>query len=427
MTVAAERPDHPAVDAIGPVELAFDEHEVAELGIAETREQAATLVRTTHGVRRLVLLARDEEIAPEQLGSHPEVVALADAWLSEVGDWSEQLLELALAEGPALAGRIPAHAERWRPLAEQLGVASWRRGVVELVPAFRDRWQHVAQERFGPARCEAIRRSWLRLAHGVAAVVSVAPVRVESWPCRFSLELLGSPRLVRWREEVGWESLSIGAPAAWLVLARLALAGGRAVAIEELVEAVRDGEESRAPEIHPILSRLRGQLGDPGAILRADGGYRLGPQAQDWWIDLRELERASVAVAAQEPADAALVRLEGVRLLGDGNVLEGIERRWLVGPRRRARERRLEARLRLAELLERCGRAEAALDVLTELIELDATNERAFADLMRVYGGMGRRDAVHRCYADLCTVLADELGVVPSPATTAQYHQLLGG
>src|SRR5690606_13532496 len=111
---------------------------------------------------------------------------------------------------------------------------------------------------------------------------------------------------------------------------------GRPVSLLDLEEALLDGEEGEAPALHPILSRIRGWLGDPASIQRQGSGYVLGPTAADWWVDFEELDHTTKAVEPDEEPRAAELRLQQARVLGKGLFLEGIERRWLRRPRQRA-------------------------------------------------------------------------------------------
>lgn len=419
VTVSDRRPVEAGLALIAPTLLALRPEELQ----GTFGGNAVAVWRATHGWYRLVrLIAADATVLTD-----PEHPALESMVGDQLAPWlGDERLGLA-AELSLADGWLNDEVGRYDPLVRDLGlVLRSRRGVALpplLVPSFR----RLAEQRFGAAGCRARARRLELWQKGTAAARRLARVEPPSRQCRFMLQLLGEPSLRRFdhaRER--WEDVAIGAPSAWLVLARLALERRRRVALTELEDAVSEGEDRRTPALHPILSRIRARLGDPDVIVREGSGYRLGPNDDDWWIDYEELEKNARAVEPEEHPESAQERLEGARLLGGGVVLAGIERRWLRRPRLLARELRTEAMLRLAELRRHLGDSDRALDVYRELINEEPTNEGAVVGCMQLMAGRGRRDVVHRLYADLCTVFEDELGVLPSAETTAEYHRLLG-
>jgi DNA-binding SARP family transcriptional activator/predicted ATPase len=419
VTVSDRRPTEADLALIGPTVLALRPEELRHT----FADEAVAVWRATHGWHRLVrLIAADPTISRDP--EHPALESFVrDQVLPWLGDDLAGLAaELALADG-----WVRDEVGRYEPLVADLGLVLRTRRGVALPPVLVPPLRRLAEQRFGAAGCRARARRLELWQKGTAAARPLARLEPPPRHCRFMLQLLGEPSLRRFdRSDQRWKDVAIGAPSAWLILARLALERQRRVQLTELEDAITEGEEQRTPALHPILSRIRSRLGEPDAILRDGAGYRLGPSPEDWWIDYEALESNARAVEPHEHPEAAEDRLEAARLLGAGVVLAGIERRWLRRPRLLAREHRTEALLRLAELRRHLGDSHRALDVYRELIEEDPTNEGAVVGCMQLMAGRGRRDAVHRLYADLCTVFEDELGVLPSPETTAEYHRLLG-
>ncbi len=419
VTLSDRRPVEVGLTLIGPTLLALRPEELQ----GEFGGDAVAVWRATHGWYRLVrLVAADATVLGDP--EHPAVDSFVrDQLVPWVGDDMAGLAaELSLADG-----WVRDEIGRFEPLVADLGLVLRTRRGVALPPLLVAPLRRLAEQRFGSAGCRARGRRLELWQQGTAAARPLARVEVPERQCRFMLQMLGEPKLRRFDSSgERWEDVLIGAPSAWLILARLALERRRKVQLTELEDAVTEGEEHRTPALHPILSRIRARLGEPDAIVRDGTGYRLGPSPEDWWIDYEELEAGARAIDPDEHPQSAEERLEAARLLGAGVVLAGIERRWLRRPRLNARELRTEALLRLAKLRRHLGDSDRALDLYRELIEEEPTNEGAVVECMQLMAGRGRRDVVHRLYADLCTAFEDELGVLPSPETTAEYHRLLG-
>ena len=123
------------------------------------------------------------------------------------------------------------------------------------------------------------------------------------------VEVLGPLRAV-----VDGAPVDVPGPKRRAALALLALAEGRTVAVDELVDALWPGEvpESGRQALHTHVSRLRAQLGPAATRLQTrPGGYRLD-LAPDG-LDLVQA-RALLAAARAAPADALPLLREARRL-----------------------------------------------------------------------------------------------------------------
>ena len=103
------------------------------------------------------------------------------------------------------------------------------------------------------------------------------------------VDVLGPLRL-----GVDGRSVDVRGPKRRAVLALLALAEGRTVTVEQVVDALwpDDPPESARATVHSHVSRLRADLG-PGArrLTTDDGGYRL--RLADDGLDLRRVRAAA--------------------------------------------------------------------------------------------------------------------------------------
>src|ERR687893_779688 len=98
-------------------------------------------------------------------------------------------------------------------------------------------------------------------------------------PARARVEVLGPLRLI-----VDGAAVDVRGPKRRAVLALLALAEGRTVPVDALVDALWPSEvpESGRRALHSHVSRLRGHLGSAAATLETQpDGYRLALGADD--------------------------------------------------------------------------------------------------------------------------------------------------
>jgi len=267
-----------------------------------------------------------------------------------------------------------------------------------------------------------------------AAVLAAAPPPVEPGQPVYSLGLLGEPVAHRRdgesARELGWRLRR-----SFQVLAFLASSPGLQAGREDLIEAVwpKEGERTIDRNFHPTLSHLRraleGTRGGGGLppLLFHGGVYRLNPKIA-WEIDLLEFRRlideGRALLEAGERAPAAEAWKRAWKLYR-GPFLQGHYETW-VGPRREEYQRLYLDLLReLGDLEVRLARPAEAMDAYRSVLVEDPLQERVHVAVMRLYAEQGRRDLVRRQYDRLCTLLLEELGVEPLPATTKEYHQLM--
>jgi DNA-binding SARP family transcriptional activator len=78
----------------------------------------------------------------------------------------------------------------------------------------------------------------------------------------------------------------------------------------------------------------------------------------------------------------------------------------------------------LAHYWQHSDEAERAIDLLEMAIELDASSEGIYRNLMECYTALGRRAEAVDTYGRCRKMLAATLQVDPSPETTALYEKL---
>lgn len=210
------------------------------------------------------------------------------------------------------------------------------------------------------------------------------------------------------------------------LLSMLLLRRGSVVTTDRLAEAMWAGDGAPGPAaLHSHVSRLRKRIPDLG-IEFTGGGYRL--DLADAELDAVRFESAvsrAVSIAADDPAaalealDEALAWWRGepyVDLADDDDGFIEIER--LAEVRARAQEERFAALIAL-------GRATDAVADLEGMVARAPLRERPRRLLMDALSDAGRRAEALRVYDAYRLVLAEELGVSPSPEIRRRHEELL--
>jgi DNA-binding SARP family transcriptional activator/tetratricopeptide (TPR) repeat protein len=225
----------------------------------------------------------------------------------------------------------------------------------------------------------------------------------------------------------GIEPQALGSRKARLTLQMLAIAGGQAVPAGVLIDALWDTAPPARPEdqLSVLMSRLRSVLGRD-RIEHRDHGYLLHCD----WLDATELAMLTREVETRRETGhvmgavaAARVALSLIR--GDGP--QPLPGEW--AQLRQAELERLISRARLvaATALLEAGDWMAASDAAAAAAERDPYDEAALRLLLRAYVMGGRVAGALATYATARERMADELGIDPSPETTALFTAILRG
>ena len=155
-------------------------------------------------------------------------------------------------------------------------------------------------------------------------------------------------------------------------------------------------------------------------IVREGSAYRLRPEA-DVWLDAIEFERA--CETGLHTGDLSQLR-SALRLYRGDYLPDALYEDWASAERERLLSLYLRAADKLAGLLIERGEFEEALDICQAILARDACWERAYRLIMTAHTRQGNRPLALRAYQRCVTALHDELGVEPSAATLALYHQI---
>lgn len=216
-----------------------------------------------------------------------------------------------------------------------------------------------------------------------------------------------------------------------VVLAHLALAGGRAVPAGDLIEAAWGPHPPAGARnaLQVKVSRLRRHLGPLGGALRHhQGSYRLDLPVAD--VDLLlvgELARlATDALAADRPEEAAALAHRGLALCAGPPFADLDEHPRLVAGRARADEQRaVLVEVAAAAGIETGTGVGRALERLRELLAEDPLRSSARLLLMRALDRAGRRAEALAVYDVGRRVLAEQTGLAPPVPLQEEFERLL--
>jgi predicted ATPase/DNA-binding SARP family transcriptional activator len=211
------------------------------------------------------------------------------------------------------------------------------------------------------------------------------------------------------------------------LLADLLVNAGRVVSADRLVEDLwgEDPPGNPANTLQGRVSALRRALGPAGSglVVTRPPGYALeaGPEA----VDAARFERlVAEAEAAAPPAAARL--LEAALALWRGPALaEFADQPWAQAEAARLEELRLAATEALAELRLAAGGHAGLVGELEALVAANPTRERPRGQLMVALYRSGRQADALAVYQRTREVLAEELGIDPSPELQRLHQRIL--
>ena len=210
------------------------------------------------------------------------------------------------------------------------------------------------------------------------------------------------------------------------LLRLLATRAGEAVSVDEILEALwpQVDEQRGRGSLRNALGHLRKLLGQ-GAIERRPDGLVL----RGAWVDSvallaladearRHARHGRLALAVKVAREADALHL-GEFTTHDPDAL------WAVPVRENLESRFREMTLDAAEHAVELGWMRDGLELGQRALDADVTSERAYRVLMRAYTGLGETERALRVYERCRAVLAEDLGLDPSPQTRALHLEIL--
>ena len=216
------------------------------------------------------------------------------------------------------------------------------------------------------------------------------------------------------------------------LLIRLAVAGGHAVAVERLAGDLwpdeRPGDRPAEPAnaLQALVSRLR-QAAGRDLVEYASGSYRLAidPAGIDAVAFEQLVSQGRTALSAGDPASAAALLTEALDLWRGPALTDVADAPFAAGPVARLEELRLAAAEDLTEARLALGQGAQIVPDAEELAAAHPLRERLRGQLMRALYAAGRQAEALAVYDQTRRLLADRLGVDPSPELSAVHLSIL--
>ena len=219
-----------------------------------------------------------------------------------------------------------------------------------------------------------------------------------------------------------------------VVFAYLVAERDRPVPAEALAEAVWGPAlpPTWRPALRGVVSKVRGfldRLGLPAAdtLTSSAGCYRLVLPA-DTAVDVElaegQAEQAQQALNAGRPAEA-LAAASRARAIAGRPLLPGHDGAWVQDRRGALHQVLVRSLDLLVEAHLTAGQGAAAVGPAGDLVALEPFRDSAYRRLLAAHAAAGDRGEALRAYDRYRRMLAEELGVGPSPELEAAYLELL--
>lgn len=156
----------------------------------------------------------------------------------------------------------------------------------------------------------------------------------------------------------------------------------------------------------------------------------------DFWLDAIEFERLSVEQTGGEdwPSIELASRLQDAVRLYQGSFLEGFSvtrsapfEEWMLNRREHLHREMVGNLYVLADVYERWGEFQPALQAAWKQLEMEPWQEEAHQQIMRLLVYDGKRSSALQQYQTCKNILADELDVEPSEQTQRLYESIRDG
>lgn len=183
------------------------------------------------------------------------------------------------------------------------------------------------------------------------------------------------------------------------------------------------GEAQARTNLRKLLHMLRGRLPTPDAYLHLTAETVQWRPDAPYTLDVAEFQHA-LRRAAQPGADAAHHWAAALRVYR-GDLLPGHYDDWVLTCREELRDLAADVLRRLIAHHHDRGELAAALQFARQLLAHDPLHEETHRTIIGLHLELDDRAAALRAYHACATLLREELGVDPSPATEALYQAAL--
>jgi WD40 repeat protein/DNA-binding SARP family transcriptional activator len=272
------------------------------------------------------------------------------------------------------------------------------------------------------ATCLRERGSGIREPIGYRSVRECGMVETQV-SVEVQVHALGPLRVTRDGDEV-----PVGGPRQRRLLAVLLVHSGAVVSVDRIAEAVFAGDPtpSAPTTLRSYVARLRKVIGDRAVITRPPG-YQLVLTAEAVDVVSFEagVEDARRALMRQDPGAAIEAARRALALWQGDAYAEFADEPWAWPESQRLAELRLSAHELLIEALLAAGRTTEVLPLLETQCQEHRLREGFRGQLMTAYYRVGRQADALAEYRSFRSLLADELGIDPSPALSELEARIL--
>ncbi|HEX5937547.1 MAG TPA: extracellular solute-binding protein [Actinomycetota bacterium] len=274
----------------------------------------------------------------------------------------------------------------------------------------------------GAVRLKGVSRPVDVFAVTAASGAAAAPASAGSIAGHLAFRLLGPLEVTD-----GGRPVTLGGPRQRLVLAHLLLAANRVVTMDELIERVWDEDPPRAARntIQSYVSHLRAEL-RPDRIEGRSPGYVIHAEADELDVlRFEQLLRRARRLLPTDPREAAGMLEEALALWIGSPLSDLADAASLDGEIARLQELRVSAIEDLVGARLNVGEHAEVLPDLERLIREHPLRERLWAHLMLARYRSGRQAEALDAFRQAQELLADELGIDPSPELRELQRRIL--
>jgi DNA-binding SARP family transcriptional activator len=228
---------------------------------------------------------------------------------------------------------------------------------------------------------------------------------------------------------VGGEPVDLGHLRQRSLIAVMLVEANRAVSTDQLIDrAWGDHRPSQASNtLYSYLSRLRRALADADNVelTRSSGGYLL--RVDESSVDLHRFRQLLRQARESRDAEHAVALFEQALALWRGDPLPGLDTPWFDDVRRVLDKELYAAQLDHADRALDAGHHASMVSELSQRVAAHPLDERIAGQLMLALYHSGRQADALRHYEQMRVLLADGLGVDPSPLLRQLHRDILRG
>ncbi|QOX77970.1 AAA family ATPase [Trichlorobacter lovleyi] len=255
-----------------------------------------------------------------------------------------------------------------------------------------------------------------------AGFLDSSVVCLATWPFPVRIHTLGRFEILRHGESLACAGKEQKKPLELLKV--LIAAGGRQVSEEYLTDLLwPDAEGDQAHKaFETTLSRLRKLLG--GDHLLKYQSRQLSLDTQYCWVDSLALQRIADTLKTCSIATVPQLLMKAVELYQGGFLPADAGLTWAAACRETLKNKLLRILLEAGRIHEQNAEWEQAAELYEKGIEADRLAEEFYRRLMICQCHFGNHAAAARTYQHCRYLLQSELGIAPSPQTTAVFTSL---